>query len=153
MKNLICTSCFILATLFILAGVSSCKKSSTVTPTPAPYVKGEGQFSVAGVNFTADSAFSVANSNAIRIYQNFSSPTDNKLISIVLTGLSVGNYNISATGPNTLMYTFGTTAQATAQSGIVSITSNTGSRIAGTFNVQLNGPQTIQGSFSDVGIR
>lgn len=151
MKKLILSSSIILAILFV--SISSCKKSDNAAPT-INAVKGEGQWAFNGANFTADSSFSIASNYSIRIYKDFSSPTENKLINIVLTGLSIGNYTISATGPNTLVYTYGTTVQTVAQSGLVTITSNTGSRIAGTFNVQLNGmSQTLQGSFTDVGIR
>lgn len=152
MKNLILPCAILLSLSFRLIAIKSCNKS--INNVSSNKVKGEGQFSFHGVNYVADSTFSISSDNSIRMYKDFSSPTDNKLINIILTNLSPTKYTISAIGPNTFVYTYGTTVQAVALSGSVTISSNTGRKISGLFSVQMQGrDQEMKGTFSDIEIR
>ncbi len=151
MKNAI----LIFAAVITTAGFYSCtKKSSSSTPTPATngFVWSED----GAANQTADSAiynFGLGSSTQafIMAYKNFATGPTSRNVEINLSGNTVATYTIPAHGD--FIY-WRDTSYSMATGGSVVVTSNSGGKASGTFDVTFPGtPAHVTGTFTDIPTR
>jgi hypothetical protein len=151
MKNAI----LILATVITTAGFYSCtKKSSSSTPTPATngFVWSEN----GGANQTADSAnytfgTSPSTQSYIMAYKNFSTGPTSRNVEINLSGNTATTFTIPAQGD--FVYWRDTT-YSMATGGSIVVTSNSGGKASGTFDVTFSGtPAHVTGTFTNIPTR
>jgi hypothetical protein len=150
MKKLIILSSIILlgSVLFI-----SCAKDEKEPEEETPVQVNKGSFSwtlSSGQTVNADSAHCY---NSIDIIYAFKNGNSNSL-EIDPSSLSAGSYTISSSTGNSLTFTSGS-ANYNATSGILNITSNSGNKLSGDFNVILSGGSatSMSGTFKDILIR
>jgi len=141
--------------IFFSVLIVSCAKDNPepednpATPN-TPVNNGKFTYSVNGnATITADSAIYYPKFTTIYSYKVGLQNT----IEINLSDITVGSYTVSSVMGNAL--TYDTNGQTfTAKSGVVNITSNTGSRLSGDFNCSFSsGISTISGQFNDIRYR
>lgn len=156
MKKITILSIYTLLVVFLIS-FSACSKSDSGGGTGGggggTTVKGTLNFSFNGSAFNADSVFATGSTYNIKAFQNFSSPSDNKLLDINLNSLATGTYTVNNTAPNIINITIGSTVNYTSQTGTVTITSNTGTVVNGSFTCTVEGGLPLNGSFANVKIR
>lgn len=152
MKNKFSYQSFLAATLISVATfISGCAKSEkdpAEEPSNEPIETSEFSWTPgSSSSVKADSSFYFPAFNNIVSYKGGGS----QIVDIYLSALSVGTYTISSATGITLSYTTGSTAY-TASSGTIGITANTGSKLSGSFGVNLKGGTltNLSGSFSDI---
>lgn len=132
---------------------SGCAKDNT-EPEPDPLNPVNlGNFSwqpSTGSTVNADSSYYYLQINTIYAFKNGNLNS----VEIVLSSLTVGTYSVSSVTGNDFTFVSGATTY-TAGSGSVSITSTSGNKLAGNFNVNFQGGSltNLSGSFSDVPAR
>ncbi len=145
----------IIAAVMTTAGFYSCtKKSSSSTPTPAAngFVWSED----GGASQTADSSnytFGTGTSTQsfMMAYKNYGSGSTSRNIEINLSGNTAATFTIPAQGD--FVYWRDTT-YSMATGGSVVVTSNSGGKASGTFDVTFSGtPAHITGTFTNIPTR
>ena len=133
----------------VIAGCAKDEKDP-IEPPPSGTNSNFGEFKwtpVSGTEIRSDSAYYIPSFNNIVAYKG------NSTIDIVLSALVVGTYTISSSQGNTLEYNTGSSVN-NATSGSVVITTNTGSKLSGSFSANFSGGQpSINGHFSNIPAR
>jgi len=142
---------FVSLLLLLAIFISGCAKDEKdpIEPPPSGGNTSFGEFKwtpSSGTEIRSDSAYYIPSFNNIVAYKG------NSTIDIVLSSLVAGTYTISSSQGNTLEYYTGS-AVYNATSGSVVITTNTGSRLSGTFNAGFQGQPSINGQFNNIPVR
>jgi hypothetical protein len=143
----------IMLSLSTVIMIYSCSKSETGSiNNTGNNGQGSAQWTFDGVASSSDSSFASISNNRIMAYKDVLT-VQSKIFNLNLSSLSVGNYVLSSTMPNVLIYRISTTVDHTSQSGTVNITSNTGTKLSGNYSAQMENGLTLTGTFSEVPIR
>ena len=141
-----------LALLLLISFNTSCNKNEEVASPPPPPGLAEFFYREGGATSFSSIANPIANSSSKEI---FGRNGISEIVKIKLTSLSVGTYTIGS--GNEFTYTRpSTTSPWVAGTGTINITSNTGNRLSGTFDLNSGtstlGINQVNGSFSEITI-